>query len=169
MANVEMIGLLMDMDSMKFSTECKSNCQGKWRDFNQQMGATYSAYEHLIPEQLFSTDDDPVEGISAVKALAIAGQQGQRVYTFTQDNLSYLSDLTVDQGTKDEILAQVNNGMVATVHQHPITYAGWTGVGYTIVDPETGAGGYKISGGVMVWPLHLRLQKSYLVRLVGLG
>ncbi|WP_157117916.1 hypothetical protein [Oceanicoccus sagamiensis] len=119
----------------------------KWRDYNQQMGATYSAYEHLIPEQLFSTEDEPVGGISAVKALAIASQQGQRIYTFTEDNLSYLSDLTVDQGTKDEIQAQVNNGMVATVHQHPITYAGWTGTGYTIVHPETGAGSYKISGG----------------------
>ncbi|MFT5548090.1 MAG: hypothetical protein ACI9CO_000002 [Candidatus Azotimanducaceae bacterium] len=99
------------------------------------------------PEQLFSTADDTVEGVSAVKALAIASQQGQRIYTFTQDNLGYLSDLTVDQGTKDEILAQVNAGMVATVHQHPISYAGWSGAGYTIVDPETGAGGYKISGG----------------------
>jgi transglutaminase-like putative cysteine protease len=147
-ANVEMTGLLMDMDSMKFSTECKSNCQEKWRDFNQQMGLTYSAYEHLVPEQLFSTVDDPVEGISAVKALAIASQQGQRIYTFTQDNLSYLSDLTVDQGTKDEIQTQVRAGKVATVHQHPITYAGWTGVGYTIIDPETGAGGFKLSGGV---------------------
>jgi hypothetical protein len=146
-ANVEMTGLLMDMDSMKFSTECKSNCQDQWRDFNQQMGSAYSAYEHLIPEQLFSTADDPIEGVSAVKALAIASQQGQRIYTFTQDNLGYLSDLTVDQGTKDEILAQVNAGMVATVHQHPISYAGWSGAGYTIVDPETGAGGYKISGG----------------------
>ncbi|ARN74337.1 transglutaminase-like domain-containing protein [Oceanicoccus sagamiensis] len=146
-SNIEMIGLLMDMDSMKFNTECKDNCLGKWRDYNQHMGATYSAYEHLIPEQLFSTEEEPVEGISAVKALAIASQQGQRIYTFTEDNLSYLSDLTVDQGTKDEILAQVQAGMVATVHQHPITYAGWTGTGYTIVHPETGAGSYKISGG----------------------
>ncbi len=161
-ANVEMIGLLMDMDSMKFSTECKSNCQGKWVEFNQQMGSAYSAYEHLIPEQLFSTDEEPVEGISAVKALAIASQQGQRIYTFTQDNLSYLSDLTVDQGTKDEIQDQVQAGMVATVHQHPITYAGWTGVGYTIVDPETGAGGYKISGGSdgMLMRLKEELEKG---------
>ncbi|WP_159931096.1 transglutaminase family protein [Oceanicoccus sp. KOV_DT_Chl] len=145
--NVEMTGLLMDMDSMKFSTECKSNCWGNWRDFNQQMGSTYSAYEHLVPEQLFSTDEEPVEGISAVKALAIASQQGQRIYTFTQDNLQYLSDLTVDQGTVDEIRAQVENGMVATVHQNPISYAGWTGAGYTIVDPETGAGGIRLVGG----------------------
>ncbi len=146
-SNIEMIGLLMDMDSMKFNTECKDNCLEQWRDYNQQMGAAYSAYEHLIPEQLFSTEEEPVEGISAVKALAIASQQGQRIYTFTEDNLVYLSDLTVDQGTKDEIQAQVQAGMVATVHQHPITYTGWTGVGYTIVHPETGAGSYKISGG----------------------
>ncbi|WP_145999077.1 hypothetical protein [Oceanicoccus sp. KOV_DT_Chl] len=138
--NVEMTGLLMDMDSMKFSTECKSNCWGNWRDFNQQMGSTYSAYEHLVPEQLFSTDEEPVEGISAVKALAIASQQGQRIYTFTQDNLQYLSDLTVDQGTVDEIRAQVENGMVATVHQNPISYAGWTGLGIRLWIRRLGLG-----------------------------
>ena len=85
--------------------------------------------------------------MSAVKALAIASQQGQRIYTFTQDNLSYLSDLTVEQAIKDEIQAQVQAGKVATMHQHPISYAGWTGAGYTIIDPESGAGAYKISGG----------------------
>lgn len=33
------------------------------------------------------------------------------------------------------------------MHQNPITYAGWTGAGYIITDPQTGAGAYKISGG----------------------
>jgi hypothetical protein len=33
------------------------------------------------------------------------------------------------------------------VHQAPITHHGWTGEGYIILDPETGAGAYKISGG----------------------
>jgi hypothetical protein len=33
------------------------------------------------------------------------------------------------------------------VHQSPITQSGWTGTGYIITDPVTGAGAYKISGG----------------------
>ena len=33
------------------------------------------------------------------------------------------------------------------MHQAPITQSGWTGSGYIISDPATGAGAYKISGG----------------------
>jgi hypothetical protein len=147
--SIEMTGLLMDMDRMKSSAECKNNCWENWRDFNQQTGAAMSAYEHLIPEQLFSSDEEPIEGISAVKALAIATQQGQRIYTITNDNLNTaLQALTFDDdAVKQEIRSQVTAGLVVTVHRDELTYAGWSGVGYTVIDPETGAGAYKISGG----------------------
>jgi len=35
-----------------------------------------------------------------------------------------------------------------TVSKTNITYNGWTGVGYIIIDPLTGAGAYMISGGM---------------------
>ena len=35
-----------------------------------------------------------------------------------------------------------------TVSKTQITYNGWTGVGYIIIDPSTGAGAYMISGGL---------------------
>ena len=35
-----------------------------------------------------------------------------------------------------------------TVHQSPITVNGWTGSGYSIIDPEYGVGVYHISGGM---------------------
>jgi hypothetical protein len=38
-------------------------------------------------------------------------------------------------------------GRKVTVHHFPITQSGWTGTGYIITDPATGAGAYKISGG----------------------
>ena len=48
-------------------------------------------------------------------------------------------------------MADIQNGLAAgkevTVHQAPITQSGWTGSGYIITDPETGAGAYKIAGG----------------------
>ena len=34
-----------------------------------------------------------------------------------------------------------------TAHQHPLNFHGWVGEGYIIIDPETGGGAYKISGG----------------------
>ena len=42
-----------------------------------------------------------------------------------------------------------------TFHERPIKAHGWTGYGYSIVDPETGAGAYLIegrgNGGVLAW------------------
>jgi len=34
------------------------------------------------------------------------------------------------------------------VSQREISFNGWNGVGYTVIDPVTGAGGYIISGGL---------------------
>jgi hypothetical protein len=46
-----------------------------------------------------------------------------------------------------EIQNALNAGRTVTVHEAPITVSGWTGTGYIIDDPATGAGAYKISGG----------------------
>jgi hypothetical protein len=46
-----------------------------------------------------------------------------------------------------EIQEAVATGKHALVSQHNVTVGGWTGVGYIIIDPETGAGAYQISGG----------------------
>jgi len=37
---------------------------------------------------------------------------------------------------------------ILTVHQSNISLNGWTGCGYVVLDPVTGAGAYKISGGL---------------------
>lgn len=48
-------------------------------------------------------------------------------------------------------MAEIQNALAAgkevTVHQAPITQSGWTGSGYIITDPATGAGAYMIAGG----------------------
>jgi hypothetical protein len=46
-----------------------------------------------------------------------------------------------------EMQNALSAGKEVTVHQSPITQSGWTGTGYIITDPVTGAGAYKISGG----------------------
>lgn len=97
--------------------------------------------------------DDPTQpqGISAVKAIAIAAAIGQKVYTLNAQNQAYhsgiVAGLGTDADTKAEISNALNAGMEVTVHQTDITAHGWTGSGYIILDPETGAGAYKISGG----------------------
>ena len=66
----------------------------------------------------------------------------------TQENINaVLPVLNIDSEVKDEIRDSVTVGKVATVSQNTITVGSWTGVGYIIADPETGAGAYRISGG----------------------
>lgn len=49
--------------------------------------------------------------------------------------------------TKQAISNALDAGMEVTIHERPITIDGWTGAGYTKIDPNTGAGGYMIDGG----------------------
>ena len=51
------------------------------------------------------------------------------------------------QSTKDRIQQALDAGYEITIHEAPITQDGWTGAGFSVIDPNTGAGGYLIEGG----------------------
>jgi len=145
--NVLFSGVVMDVDQVSSNTESVDNCYEDWVAFNRSSGMRSSAYEHLIPERLFSTEENPAEGVSTAKALALAMAQGQRVYTLTQDNSHNLSQITIDSEARSEIQNAIQRGYEVTVHQAPLNVNGWEGSGYAIIDPENGVGAYKISGG----------------------
>ena len=87
-AQVTFSGVVMDVDRMVTNVEEKANCYEGYVAFNRASGMRNSAYEHQIPEQLFSTDTEQAEGVSTAKALAVAMAQGQRIYTLTQSMLT---------------------------------------------------------------------------------
>jgi hypothetical protein len=121
----------------------------KLRRFVLASGMNGSALEHSVPEQMFSTPDNPAEGVSAVKALKLANDQGIPIYTINQSNIdTILPQLQVDPDVKADIVNAVNAGKVVTVSKTNITFNGWTGCGYIIIDPTTGNGAYMISGGM---------------------
>jgi hypothetical protein len=111
-------------------------------------GSRLSAYEHLVPEKFWTNEQNPGEGVSAVKALAKAAAAGQKIYTLTAQNAAMVYRLQVDDAIRMEIQNALNAGRTVTVHEAPFTVSGWTGTGYIIDDPATGAGAYKISGGM---------------------
>jgi len=120
----------------------------KKRQFNQQIGILASALEHAVPEQMFVDEQNPGEAISAVKALQKASAQGQRIYQITQANqASTLPNIHHAQATMDEIRNALNAGKQVTTHTDAVSVPGWSGAGYIIIDPVTGDGAYKISGG----------------------
>jgi hypothetical protein len=142
-------GLTMDAN---FISTISSDHYNKTADivaYNSAQAARYSAYEHLIPEQMFNTDpSNPVEGASAVKALSRAAEQGQKIWTITHANLDLaLSRIQVAKSFKDDIRQSVLAGRTATVSEKNVTIGSWNGVGYVLADNQTGAAAYKISGG----------------------
>lgn len=144
--NVSFPGLVMDIDWYMSMAAAKDNSSTK--SYIEQTGMRLSTFEHLIPEKLFSDAQHPAEAASAVKALTIAANQGQKIYTINAQNLfAVLPALNINADVKDEIQNAVNSGKTVTVSQGKVSVGGWTGVGYIISDPGTGAGAYKISGG----------------------
>ncbi|MFY9258870.1 MAG: hypothetical protein WAO71_00005, partial [Gallionella sp.] len=74
-----------------------------------------------------------------------------KIFTLTAANqashATLLAQVTIDPQAMQEIQNGLAAGKEVTVHQAPITQSGWTGSGYVITDPATGAGAYKIAGG----------------------
>ncbi|QZA80715.1 hypothetical protein [Deefgea piscis] len=141
-------GVTIDVKHWKNTVTSNDADNAKRISFVQQIGTIASSNEHLIPEKLFTNEQNPGEGVSAVKALAVAAAQGLRIYTINQNNVnSAVNQLTVSTEIKDEIRNAANSGKQITVSQNNVNIGGWTGAGYIILDPDTGAGAYKISGG----------------------
>ena len=143
------VGMNMDIDRILSQTVNKDNDSKKVIAYNQAMGMLQSLNENAVPEMLMNTKDEKnVEGVSAVKAIQLATQQGQALYTITKDNYAeILPKLNHDSETMSDIRNAINAGKVITVHASAINHLRWHGTGYIITDTATGAGAYMISGG----------------------
>ena len=95
-----------------------SNDQTKVVQANQQLGMIGSSLEHLVLEQLFATDTG-AEGFSAVKAIQLANQQGQKIFTVTKDNYqTIIPQLQLAPAAIADIQAAAQNGLTVTTHQN---------------------------------------------------
>jgi hypothetical protein len=142
----------------------KTAAQNRWIAYNKLRGQYSSAMEHAVPEQLWVdatqcqyTDElgqiqnpnkaDCAQAVSAVKAIAIAQAEGQRIYTINQSNAATaLAKLPVGGTVGQEIQSAIQAGKEVTFHERGINAHGFSGYGYIITDPETGAGAYMIEG-----------------------
>jgi murein DD-endopeptidase MepM/ murein hydrolase activator NlpD len=112
-------------------------------------GLTSSALEHDVFEKVLSEPTLAVQAVSAVKALQVANAQGIAIHRIDQTNIgSLLPSLSIDAAIKADIGNAVSTGMTAIVSAQNIQLNDWRGVGYVLLDPNTGAGFYRISGGL---------------------
>ena len=138
----------MDVDHMSSLRVDKDNSRERWVALNRANGARMSAMEHLVPEEMYSTDDNPAHGISAVKALQLAAAEGQKIWSITQSNLSQaMAALNLSSSVEADIRNAVRTGKEVTAHEDTINFHGRPSAGYMVIDPSTGAGGYLIAGG----------------------
>lgn len=107
-------------------------------------GVAGSAAEHAVFETLLGA-----RSVSAVKLLAEANARGIPIFEITSANLSQiLPQLQLASAVRSDIVDAVQAGQRVLVPRQQLTFLDWTGVGYFVIDPETGAGGYLISGGL---------------------
>ncbi|MFO8002797.1 transglutaminase domain-containing protein, partial [Thioalkalivibrio sp.] len=133
-------GVLMDLDRVAHISSTDDQGRQAAVALNFQLGALASALEHAVPEQMFLSDGATGEGVSAVRALQKALDQGQRIYHITPANQAdALSDIRQNTMTMNEIRSSLAVGREVIVHTDPISVPGWTGAGYVIIDPQTGA------------------------------
>jgi transglutaminase-like putative cysteine protease len=149
-------------------TRATEDTKKRWVGYNKMRGQYASALEHAIPEQFFndttkcnspnasSSTTPPLgaskpacaEGVSAVKAIAIAQSQGQKIFVINQTNADVAIPLLSHRSSViDEIRSSVAAGKEVTIHESNITANGWRGAGYSVVDPQNGSGGFLIEGG----------------------
>lgn len=139
----------MDVDFNTVVARDSGGIHDRMIDFMRTSGVTSSALEHVVPEQMLSTPENPAEGVSAVKALQIANGQGIPIYTVTSANVStVLPQLQVDEDVMNDIANAVAAGKEVTVSKTNIDFNGWNGCGYIVFDHGTGAGMYMINGGL---------------------
>ena len=143
----------------------RSAAQNRWIAYNKMRGQYASAMEHAMPEE-FWTDKSQcsytdgkgqiknpsmaacTEAISAVKAMVIAQKEGQKIYTINKSNReTAISKLSFSGDAGDEIRSAIQAGKEVVFHEKSINANGWTGLGYIILDPDTGVGAFLIEGG----------------------
>lgn len=172
--SARLAGMMMDIDRLGAIRVDSNNDKNAWVAFNAAQGPRHSANEHLVPESLFDspqTVEKETNAYSAVKALQIAAQQGQKIFTITKENINIvLPQLQHKALIVEDIQNAVAAGKVVTISQKVISQNGWTGVGYSIVDLATGAVAYLIGGaadGGFAYALGLAAASMIVIALVG--
>ncbi|MDX8377008.1 MAG: hypothetical protein R8L53_03180 [Mariprofundales bacterium] len=142
-------GIVMDIGKLITTTTPKNGNNDERFGFVLQAGMLSSALEHTVPEQMFSTATQKAEAVSTVKLLNIAAQQGMPILHITPANsTTTIPSLQLAPEIINEIQAAVAVGKEVIAHQSNITAFGWTGAGYVVLDPVTGDGAWRISGGM---------------------
>ena len=118
------------------------------RSYRRQVFELLGAQSSYLEGQIFAQVLER-QGIASVSALTASKRAGQTLQEVDAGNVdAVLNQVSLDPAAESAVQAAVDRGQIAWVAQAPITVNHWTGTGYVLEDPTTGAAGYLISGGL---------------------
>lgn len=137
-------GIRIDVDKNVNSIFLPTQDKERLKAFMLLSGLSSSAWENKILEVFFN-----IPSVSSVKLLKLASKQGMPIYTIDSVNQGdILPQLSLDSDVKNDIINAVSIGKKVIVHKDTLVYNKWKGAGYIVLNPDTGAAGYMISGGL---------------------
>lgn len=140
--------LATDVDADVQAVIARDGDRQKTIDYMAVTGAFSSRAESSVWDQLMSPAPTG-RGIDTMSYLESAVRQGIPLYHITRDNVAAaLPKLQVSAAIKADIQSAVAAGKEVTIPQREFAKDGFQGIGYVVFDPETGAAGYLISGGL---------------------
>lgn len=162
--SVALGGMHIDVDHDLISAVANSGDRNDVRGYMIASGAVGSAFEHLIFEQMTHTPS-----VSAMKVLALAQQRGVPVYSINAANVDdALSIIHLSEAVESDIRSAALSAKIIFAPEREIEFFKWKGAGYVIMDPDTGAAGYMISGGFAGGSVSLPMLLATIIAIVGL-
>lgn len=137
-------GIFLDIGHDAHSVVSLENNSDDEKTFMLQAGIYASAMEHGVLEQATG-----VESVSTIKAFEYAVNNDIPIHVISKENLATeLDAINVSEQIENDIRSSVNSGRIVIIPEEEITINQWSGAGYMILDPDTCACGYMISGGL---------------------
>ena len=141
---IEWRGVFVDADLRVSEPVPAGAADSRATDFRRMSGLAGSMLEGDVLEQAFGVD-----AVSAAKLVQLARAGSIAVHTITAANAAVeIPLLQTDDLVKTDLADAVRQGWQALVPQSDLVRNAWSGIGYVLHDPRSGAGGYFISGGL---------------------
>ncbi len=135
--------LFIDVDKDVHSVVSLTGDKDVARQYMLTTGMLSSQYESIVWEEITG-----YESVSTISILAKAGEENIDILFVTKDNIEEIKSLNIDKYVKEDIEQSINAGKVVIVPSETVTIGDWSGSGYMVIDPESGAAAYMISGGL---------------------
>lgn len=137
-------GIFLDIGHDVHSVISNTNNNKDEKMFMLQAGIYASAMEHGVLEQITG-----IESVSTIKTFQYAEENNIPMHMIAKENLNdELDAISVSSQVKQDIRTAVNSGKIVIIPQTEITINQWNGIGYMVLDTDTFACGYMISGGL---------------------